>query len=62
MKAKQTWLVVWRELTIDYKEFKISLRLVNVAVQYKGKKGDRRVLLELAIEERQLLEQVLKIE
>lgn len=58
-KAAQTWLEVWKELTSEYKEFQIPLRLLNAAVEYKVRKGDRRVLLELAIEERQLLEPLL---
>ncbi|MCL1462989.1 tetratricopeptide repeat protein, partial [Argonema galeatum] len=61
-KTAEIWLELWRELTSEYKEFQIPLRLLNTAVEYKVKKGDRRVFLELAIEERQLLEQVLKIE
>jgi len=32
------------------------MRLLNAAVRYKETKGDRRVLLELPIEERNLLE------
>ncbi|MFB2920103.1 MULTISPECIES: tetratricopeptide repeat protein [Aerosakkonema] len=58
-KAAQKWLKVWRELTSEYKEFQITLRLLNAAVEYKVRKGDQRVLLELAIEERQLLEPLL---
>lgn len=57
--AAQTWLEVWRELTSEYKEFQLPLRLLNAAVEYRVRKGDRRVLLELAIEERQLLEPLL---
>jgi hypothetical protein len=58
-KAAQTWLETWQELTGDRTEFKIPLRLLNTAVRYKQTKGDRRVLLELAIEERSLLEPLL---
>jgi len=61
-KTAQTWLELWRELTSEYQEFQLPLRLLNTAVEYKEKKGDRRVLLGLAMEERQLLEQVIKIE
>jgi tetratricopeptide (TPR) repeat protein len=60
-KAAQTWLEVWRELTSDYPEFQIPLRLLNAAVRYRETKGDKRVLLELPIEERNLLKQVLSI-
>ncbi|MEG4581054.1 tetratricopeptide repeat protein [Microcoleus sp. MON1_C5] len=55
-KAARTWLELWQELTSKYDEFKIPIRLLNAAVRYKETKGDRRVLLELAIEERNLLE------
>jgi tetratricopeptide (TPR) repeat protein len=59
-KAAQTWLEIWKELTESRPEFQIPLRLLNTAVRYKQTKGDRRVLLELAIEERSLLEPLLK--
>ena len=55
-KAARTWLELWREPTSNYEEFKIPIRLLDAAVRYKETKGDRRVLLELAIEERNLLE------
>ena len=55
-KAARTWLELWQELTSNYEEFQIPIRLLNAAVRYKETKGDRRVLLELPIEERNLLE------
>ncbi|MEG5034184.1 tetratricopeptide repeat protein [Microcoleus sp. AT3-D2] len=55
-QAARNWLELWQELTSKYDEFKISIRLLKAAVRYKETKGDRRVLLELAIEERNLLE------
>ncbi|MFB2897518.1 tetratricopeptide repeat protein [Aerosakkonemataceae cyanobacterium BLCC-F50] len=61
-KAAQTWLEVWQEIVGDAKEFEIPLRLLKTAVEYKVKKGDRRVLLELPIEERKLLTEEIKIE
>jgi tetratricopeptide (TPR) repeat protein len=60
-KAAQTWLEVWQELTSDYTEFQIPLRLLNTAVRYRETKGDKRVLLELPIEERNLLKPLLGI-
>jgi len=60
-KAAQTWLEVWQELTSDYTEFQIPLRLLNAAVRYRQTKGDKRVLLELPIEERNLLKPLLGI-
>ncbi|KAF3887580.1 MULTISPECIES: hypothetical protein [Nostocales] len=61
-KAAQSWLEVWREVVGSRPEFQISLRLLNAAVRYRETKGDRRVLLELPIEERKLLQEVLGIE
>ncbi|AFZ26102.1 tetratricopeptide repeat protein,HTH domain-containing protein [Cylindrospermum stagnale PCC 7417] len=61
-KAAQTWLEVWRELVGNRPEFQIPLRLLNAAVRYRETKGDKRVLLELPIEERKILQQVLEIE
>ncbi|MEG4228584.1 tetratricopeptide repeat protein [Microcoleus sp. N9_B2] len=55
-KAARTWLELWEELTSNYEQFQIPMRLLNAAVRYKETKGDRRVLLELPIEERNLLE------
>jgi len=60
-KAAQTWLEVWQELTSDYTQFQIPLRLLNAAVRYRQTKGDKRVLLELPIEERNLLKSLLGI-
>ena len=55
-KAARTWLELWQEQTSNYEQFQIPIRLLNAAVRYKETKGDRRVLLELPIEERSLLE------
>jgi len=60
-KAAQTWLELWQELTSDYTEFQVPLRLLNTAVRYRETKGDKRVLLELPIEERNLLKPLLGI-
>ncbi|MCC3567838.1 MULTISPECIES: tetratricopeptide repeat protein [unclassified Microcoleus] len=55
-KAARTWLELWQQPTSNYQQFQIPIRLLNAAVRYKETKGDRRVLLELPIEERNLLE------
>ena len=55
-KAARTWLELWQEPTSNYEEFQIPIRLLDAAIRYKETEGDRRVLLELAIEERNLLE------
>lgn len=59
-KAVQIWLEVWRELTSDRTQFQIPLRLLNAAVRYRETKGDKRVLLQLPIEERELLKPLLE--
>jgi tetratricopeptide (TPR) repeat protein len=61
-KAAQIWLETWQELTNNRSEFQIPLRFLNTAVRYKQTKGDRRVLLKLPMEERNLLEPLLKPE
>ena len=60
-KAAQKWLQVWQELGSNYTEFQIPLRLLDAAVRYR-EKGDKRVLLELPIEERELLKPLLEKE
>ena len=55
-KAARTWLELWQQPTNNYEQFQIPIRLLNAAVRYKETKGDRRVLLELPREERNLLE------
>jgi tetratricopeptide (TPR) repeat protein len=60
-KAVETWLQIWQELAANYPEFEVALRLLSTAVRYRENNGDRRVLLELAIEERKLLEDILNV-
>jgi hypothetical protein len=52
---------VWQELGSKYDQFQIPLRLLETAVRYR-EKSDKRVLLNLPIEERKLLEPLLKKE
>lgn len=59
--AARAWRDVWQELAGDRREFRLPLRLLDVAVRYREKK-DQRVLLELPIEERELLNQVFNVE
>jgi tetratricopeptide (TPR) repeat protein len=59
-RVVQTWLEVWQELTSDRVEFQIPLRLLKAAVRYRITSCDRRALLELPIEERNLLQPLLK--
>ncbi|MGK7948242.1 MAG: tetratricopeptide repeat protein [Xenococcaceae cyanobacterium] len=59
-KAAHTWLEIWQEIAGDKPELAIALRFLKTAVEYKETKGDRKVLLQLAKEERELLEPLLK--
>lgn len=55
-RSEQSSLLCDRRPQATYEQFQIPIRLLNAAVRYKETKGDRRVLLELPIEERNLLE------
>jgi len=57
--AARMWRDMWQELAGDYAEFQIPLRLLDTAVRYR-ETDDERVLLQLPLEERQLLEPLLK--
>jgi tetratricopeptide (TPR) repeat protein len=57
----QAWLEMWKKLAGNYSEFKVALNLLKVAVEYKIHR-DRRVLLQLPQEERQILEELLNPE
>ncbi|MEW6738103.1 MAG: tetratricopeptide repeat protein [Acidobacteriota bacterium] len=56
----QKWLVAWQQAAADYAELQLPLRLLDTAIRYHHIE-DPRILLELAIEERQLLEKLLGI-
>ena len=64
----QAWLEMWQNLAGNYDEFKVALNLLKVAVEYKVNRvreaslHDRRVLLQLPQEERQILEELLNPE
>jgi tetratricopeptide (TPR) repeat protein/DNA-binding transcriptional ArsR family regulator len=57
----QAWLEMWQNLAGQYDEFQVALNLLKVAVEYKINR-DRRVLLQLPQEERQILEELLNPE
>ena len=59
--AARMWRDLWHELVGDRDEFQIPLRLLDTAVRYRETQ-DRRVLLELPVEERTLLEPLLEVE
>ncbi len=60
--AAQTWLDVWTEEAKKHEEFKIPLRLLKAAVDYKAKPDAPRVFLQLSTEERTILKQALGLE
>lgn len=57
--ATQLWLEIWQNLTQNRPEFQLPLRLLDAAVRYRATK-DGRILMELPIEERSLLAEVLE--
>ena len=57
--AARMWLDVWRDLAGGHDEFQIPLRLLDAAVRYR-ETHDQRVLLRLPVEEREILEALLK--
>ncbi|PZV23785.1 MAG: hypothetical protein DCF12_18400 [Snowella sp.] len=57
----QAWLEMWQNLAGKYDEFQVALNLLKIAVEYKINR-DRRVLLQLPQEERQILEELLNPE
>ncbi|MEM8718598.1 MAG: tetratricopeptide repeat protein, partial [Cyanobacteria bacterium P01_G01_bin.39] len=59
-KLARAWLEIWQEIAEDKSELTIALRLLKTAVEYKEKKGDRKILLRLAKEEREILEPLIK--
>jgi tetratricopeptide (TPR) repeat protein len=56
--AAQTWLDVWQGAAGDRAELQLPLRLLDAAVRFRETR-DRRILLELPVEERTLLEPLL---
>ena len=58
-KAARSWLEIWQDIAGDKPELSIALRFLKTAVEYKETKGDRKVLLQLAREERELIEELL---
>ncbi|MGK7884965.1 MAG: tetratricopeptide repeat protein [Crocosphaera sp.] len=61
-KLARTWLEIWQSIVGDKLELSIALRFLKIAVEYKESKGDRRVLMKLAKEEREILEPLVKIQ
>jgi tetratricopeptide (TPR) repeat protein len=62
-QAKATaWRDAWAEVVGQKPEFELPLRLLNTALHYKQNPKDPRVFLELATEERKILQQALELE
>lgn len=58
-KTAQAWLEVWQEAGGNHSELEIPIRLVSATIRQRQRKDDKRVLLELPIEERNLLKPLL---
>jgi tetratricopeptide (TPR) repeat protein len=59
--AARMWLDLWRQAAGDRAEMRLPLRLLDVAVRYR-QAHDPRVLLDLPVEERSLLQPLLGVE
>ena len=59
--AAREWFAAWKDVAGDSPEFQIPLRLLGTAVQYR-ENPDPRVLLNLAVEEREILKQALGLD
>jgi len=58
MEAKK-WVGVWQDLTFHYPDFELPLKLLDTALRYRNR-SDPRILLELPVEYRTLLESLFK--
>ncbi|MBL8195268.1 MAG: tetratricopeptide repeat protein, partial [Blastocatellia bacterium] len=60
LKAVQANRDLWKAVVGERDELAIAFRFMNVAIKYYENDKDPRVLLELPIEEREILQEVLK--
>jgi tetratricopeptide (TPR) repeat protein len=58
--SSAVWHSTWQEQATSFPEFRLPLKLLSAACAYRAS-GDARVLLELPLEERRLLEPLLDI-
>ena len=58
--SARAWRDVWHSLGSAHNELTLALRLLNTAVEYRAK-PDKLVLLRLPVEERRLLEPLLRV-
>jgi hypothetical protein len=61
--ARQLWLETWQNAAGEIVEMRLPLRLLEAAIRYydSGTPPDPRILLELPIEERSILEALLGV-
>lgn len=61
--ARQLWLETWRKAAGESAEMRLPLRLLDAAIRYfdSGTPPDPRILLELPVEERSILESLLGV-
>lgn len=57
--AAEAWAATWRGLADSYRDLELPSRLLTAAVRYR-QTGDRRSLLDLAAEEREIVEKILE--
>lgn len=56
--AAMAWAEAWQRLAISHRELRLPSRILTAAVRYRQTE-DRRALLELAAEEREIVEKIL---
>lgn len=59
LKTAKIWRDLWR-IIVSEEKLPVAFRFMNVAIKYYENDKDPRVLLELPIEEREILQEVLK--
>ncbi|MBL8196021.1 MAG: winged helix-turn-helix transcriptional regulator [Blastocatellia bacterium] len=59
LKTAQTWRDLWKAVVSEEK-LPVAFRFMDIAIKYYENDKDPRVLLELPIEEREILQEVLK--
>ncbi len=61
--TRQLWLETWQETTAEIAEMRLPLHLLDAAIRYYdlGNPSDPRILLELPVEERSILESLLGV-
>jgi tetratricopeptide (TPR) repeat protein len=55
----QNWVALWQDLASRYPDFELALKLLDTALRYRTK-ADQRIMLELPVEYRTVLEPLFK--